>query len=167
MNDFLNQLGIDWRLLLSQALNFFLLFLILRSFVYKPVVKILKERRKKIEEGLENAEKAKKRLEGISRLAKEKMKETENKALQILKQAEKKGKKNEAAILSQAREKEKNIFKSAEAALTNIKNEERQKLAKEATEIVKAALVKTVELAPEKIDEALLKKAVAETIKET
>ena len=51
-NQLLSQLGIDWKLFLSQAVNFFILLLVLTFFVYKPLIKIVKERNKRIKEGL-------------------------------------------------------------------------------------------------------------------
>ena len=55
MEQLFSQLGIDWHLLLSQAVNFFLLLIVLRVFAYKPLLAFLHERRRKIEEGLAKA----------------------------------------------------------------------------------------------------------------
>ena len=43
------KLGIEWKLLLAQGLNFILLLIILRKFLYKPILKMLDERRAKAE----------------------------------------------------------------------------------------------------------------------
>ena len=51
MNAFISQFGLDWKLFLSQLVNFILILIILTIFVYKPVLKIIKERNKKIKEG--------------------------------------------------------------------------------------------------------------------
>ncbi len=74
MEQLLSQLGIDWKLLLSQAVNFFLLLIVLRLFVYKPLLQMLHERRERIEEGIEKAKEADIRL-----LEAEEMKRSENK----------------------------------------------------------------------------------------
>jgi F-type H+-transporting ATPase subunit b len=55
--------GIDWRLLLIQAINFALLLSALTYFLYKPVLKIIDDRQKKIAEGVQTAELAAKKLE--------------------------------------------------------------------------------------------------------
>ena len=55
--------GIDWRLLLIQAINFGLLLSVLTYFLYKPVLHIIDERQKKIAEGVRTAELAQKKLE--------------------------------------------------------------------------------------------------------
>ena len=55
--------GIDWRLLAAQVVNFLILLFILKKILYKPVITLLDERKKKIEESLANAEKIQKELE--------------------------------------------------------------------------------------------------------
>lgn len=54
--EILNQFGVNPILLLAQAVNFFILLFILKKFLYKPILKVLDERKKRIEESLKNAE---------------------------------------------------------------------------------------------------------------
>jgi F-type H+-transporting ATPase subunit b len=49
-------------LFLSQVISFLIVALLLRRFAYKPILAVLEERRRKIEEGQLNAEKIKKEL---------------------------------------------------------------------------------------------------------
>jgi F-type H+-transporting ATPase subunit b len=49
-------------LFLSQVISFVIVALLLRRFAYKPILGVLDERRRRIEEGLLNAEKIKKEL---------------------------------------------------------------------------------------------------------
>ena len=53
-----NALGINLPVLIAFCLNFLLLLLILRAFLYNPVLKMLDERRRRIEEGLNAADRA-------------------------------------------------------------------------------------------------------------
>ena len=62
MNELATVFGIDWRLLLIQAVNFGLLLTILSYFLYKPILRIIDERREKIAEGVRTAEAAARRL---------------------------------------------------------------------------------------------------------
>jgi F-type H+-transporting ATPase subunit b len=55
----MEKLGINLPWLLAQLINFTLVLVLLRFFVYKPVLKMLETRRQKIQESLENAEKVK------------------------------------------------------------------------------------------------------------
>src|SRR2546423_11642718 len=54
--------GWNWKLFLSQAISFCIVAFLLQRFAYKPILALLEERRRKIEEGQFNAEKIKKEL---------------------------------------------------------------------------------------------------------
>ena len=58
MSELVNQLGIDWKLLLAQGVNFVILLFVLTKFVYKPLMKMVEARRQKIELGVKGGEKA-------------------------------------------------------------------------------------------------------------
>src|SRR5881392_3748126 len=52
--------GWNWKLFLSQVISFCIVAFLLQRFAYKPILAILEERRRKIEEGQLNAEKSRK-----------------------------------------------------------------------------------------------------------
>ena len=54
--------GWNWKLFLSQIISFCIVAFLLRRFAYKPILAILEDRRRKIEEGQLNAEKIRKEL---------------------------------------------------------------------------------------------------------
>src|ERR1700738_1833918 len=54
--------GWNWELFLSQVISFTIVSLLLRRFAYKPILAVLEDRRRKIEEGQLNAEKIRKQL---------------------------------------------------------------------------------------------------------
>lgn len=60
MEQLIHAFGIDARLILIQVVNFGLLMAALTYFLYKPVLKVLKEREEKIAKGVEDAEEASK-----------------------------------------------------------------------------------------------------------
>ncbi|MFH1098466.1 MAG: F0F1 ATP synthase subunit B [Candidatus Uhrbacteria bacterium] len=61
----LTKLGIDWRLLIAQFVNFFILFFLLRKFLFKPVLVRLTQRREQIAEGVRASEAADERLRTV------------------------------------------------------------------------------------------------------
>jgi len=63
MSELFATFGVNWKLLLIQALNFGALLAILTYFLYKPILRIIDERREKIAEGVRTAEAASRRLE--------------------------------------------------------------------------------------------------------
>lgn len=60
--DFLKDFGVKPILLAAQVVNFLILLFILNKLLYKPILKVLADRRKKIEESLKNAEEIEKKL---------------------------------------------------------------------------------------------------------
>jgi F-type H+-transporting ATPase subunit b len=162
MSQLFSQLGIDWHLLLSQAVNFLLLLIVLRLVAYKPLIKLLHDRRTRIEEGLEKARVADERLHEVDEIGKGKIKEAETAAVRILQKTEQDAKILEAKLLAEARLKEEEQMKNAEAARRAKDEESRRAVEKEAAALVKRAIVRTVELKPEQIDEALIARAVKE-----
>jgi len=54
--------GWNWKLFLSQVISFCIVAFLLRRFAYKPILAVLEDRRRKIEEGQLNAEKIRKEL---------------------------------------------------------------------------------------------------------
>src|SRR6266702_1602704 len=62
LRDTAETFGWNWKLFLSQVISFVIVALLLRRFAYKPILAVLEERRRKIEEGQLNAEKIKKEL---------------------------------------------------------------------------------------------------------
>lgn len=53
--DFLDKLGIDYRLIIAQVVNFAILLFVLHRFAYKPILKVLAERRERIERSQKDA----------------------------------------------------------------------------------------------------------------
>ena len=62
MQDTLQSLGIYWPKLIAQIVNFGIVLFILWKFAYRPVLKMLEERRQRVTEAMMNAEKAKAEL---------------------------------------------------------------------------------------------------------
>src|SRR5436853_4643353 len=54
--------GWNWKLFLAQVVSFCIVAILLRRFAYKPILAVLEDRRRKIEEGQLNAEKIRKEL---------------------------------------------------------------------------------------------------------
>jgi F-type H+-transporting ATPase subunit b len=163
MQQLFSQLGIDWHLLLSQTINFFLLLTVLRLFVYKPLLAILHERKQKIEEGITKAEEADRRLLEAEEMKKGKLKEAEAAAVAMLKKTEDASKVLEAKMLAETKQKEAEALRNTEALIKSKEEESRRATSAEAAALVKRAIARTVELAPEAIDEALIARAVKES----
>ncbi len=62
MEKILEQFGINPWLLAAQIVNFFILLFILKKLLYKPILKMLEERKEHIAQSLKNAEKIERKL---------------------------------------------------------------------------------------------------------
>ena len=54
--------GVNWPLFISQCIAFLIVAFLLKRFAYQPVLEMLEQRRQKIAEGMENADKIKAEL---------------------------------------------------------------------------------------------------------
>ena len=63
LRDTAETFGWNPRLFFSQVISFVIVALLLRRFAYKPILNVLEERRRRIEEGQINAEKIKRQLD--------------------------------------------------------------------------------------------------------
>src|SRR3989338_235007 len=158
----IGQLGIDWKLFLSQAFNFFILLLILRAFVYKPLLIVIKKRNEKIKEGLEKAEAADVRLKEVDVIAKGKLKQADQESISMIKKTEEKAKQLEQSLTAKADDHQKELMAQAQLSYERELESSRQDVLKNASEIIKKIIIKTVELKPEAIDEALISKAASQ-----
>lgn len=160
MSELLDQLGINWKLFISQIVNFFILLLVLRAFVYKPLLSTVENREKKIKEGLAKAEEADIRLKEVDEIAKHRIKEADNKSISIIKETEEKAKLLEHELVQKAEDHRVVLMKQIEDSFKKQDEEAKALVYKDAVELVKKAIIKTVELKPEEIDELLIKEAV-------
>src|SRR6267378_3500117 len=105
--------GIDWKLLLIQGLNFGLLLVVLSYFLYKPILKIIDERREKIAEGVRTAEAASRRLAEAKEEGDKQIGEAAREAQSIIASARSSGEERKASIVSEAEARAHAILKDA------------------------------------------------------
>ena len=160
MSDLLSKLGLDGKLLLAQVANFLVLLFLLRKFAYGPLLRIMKERRTKIEEGLRKAEEADHRLLGANETVKGRIREAEAKGMEIVKATEDKARKLELELLAEAHKKEAAVLLGAERTAKAKEAEAGRALQKEAAGLIRQAISKAVAISPEAVDEALVRSAV-------
>src|SRR4030067_222054 len=63
----LEDFGVEPILLLAQVVNFVILLYILKRFLYKPILKVLEERKKRIETSVKQSEDIQKRFDEMSK----------------------------------------------------------------------------------------------------
>lgn len=105
----MEKLGIELPLLLTQIVNFTIMLIILTKLLYKPILKSLNDRRKKIEEGLAFIEKAKKEEEKLASRKQEIVKEARDEAKVIFENAKKEAKKMKEEMILEGKKEVENM----------------------------------------------------------
>ena len=152
-------LGIDWKLLLFQTINFLFLLFILKKVLYKPALNFLENRRKKIEEGLEKAEKFEAEWQRIKDIQKEKMAESEKEAVQIIEKTRSDAQKKEKEMLFLAQQKSEKIIEEAKSDISKEKEKVLDELKRETSDYIVFAAERILKRAVRDEDEkGLIKK---------
>src|SRR3989344_5665835 len=159
MAEFARQFGIDWRLLISQAVNFALVLVVLRMFVYKPVAAILRERRQRVQQGIAKAQEADLRLQQAQEMARGRLQEAEAEAMSLLRDTETKAKEREMVLLESSRRKGEVLMQEARRTIDAEQEKIRAELEREARMLVRTAVARVVEMDPEHIGDSLIEKA--------
>ena len=115
--------GLDWRLLLINALNFGLVIFVLWYFLYTPVLRMLEERRKRVAKGVADAEAAEKQLKEIANSRAERLAKAGREADEVLASARAAGSQKQRAIVSSAEAAAASLLKEAEAEAHELKEQ--------------------------------------------
>ncbi len=163
MSELFNQLGINISLLAAQGVNFLLVLVVMMTFVYRPLIKLLKERRVTIEKGLADAELAQNRLIEIEAERTLIMYAAETEGRKRLEEAEEKamirGKELVASATGRAYEEAKRIMEDAQSELAHERKEMEQAVRAEAASLIVRGVEKILqaEMSPTKNDELIKK----------
>jgi len=164
--EILQKIGFDWQVALANLFNFLVILFLLKKFAFKPVGKLIKDRQDKISEGLQKAEEAGARLHEIDVIAKNILKKSQQESIDLINSARQKSKLLEESLAKNLEEKNKELLHQAELDYKKQQELAKQNIIKESGELIKKILIKTVELNPKDIDDALIAKAVSQIGKE-
>lgn len=143
--DFLNDFGVQPILLVAQIVNFGILLFILKKLLYKPILKVLKERKDLIAKNLKDSEELEKKLLQTEDDREKIFEKAASKAMMIINEA-----KNEAAgIIDDAHQKTsldiKAMIEKGRRTIENEKESMKQEVREQTAELVAQALKKVVE----------------------
>lgn len=156
--EIIQKIGFDWQVALANLVSFLIILYLLKKFTFKPIGKIIKARQDKIEEGLMKADQANVRLKEVDSIAKNKLKQADQESIDIIKKTEKKAKLLEDNLQKKAEDHQKLLMERIQLDYKKQQEEIKNIVYQETVELVKKAIKKTVELSPEDIDDALIKK---------
>lgn len=159
----MENLGVDWKLILAQIVNFGLLLFLLNKFLYRPILRILAERRKRIEEGLTNAQKIQRELEKLEERKTREFQRAQEEGQRILAKAKEISEEILGKARIQAGRESLEIFAKAKKQLEQERGEMRQSLKEEVVGLTFAIVEKLV---AQKIDQEKNEKLIGKILRE-
>jgi F-type H+-transporting ATPase subunit b len=128
--------GIDWRLLLINAINFGVLLGGLSFFLYKPITKALEDRRLKVIKGVEDAEAAAAALAEIEGTRAATLAQAGQEADDLISKAQKTGTQKGKEILAQAESAASRAIADADAQALELKKKAIQESKEEVAKMI-------------------------------
>jgi F-type H+-transporting ATPase subunit b len=157
-------LGVNLPLLVVFIINFIVLFVLLRLFLYKPVMKMLDERTKRTKEGMELAEATKKEYEQSKVEVQKQIEKGRQEAQAIIAQALQTGERLKEESREEASKQAQTIVDRTRAELESEREKIVQDLRREFVDISIAAAEKVIK---ETLDKEKHRKLIEETLQQS
>lgn len=122
--ELIGTLGINGGMMLAQAINYGILLFVLTFLLYKPVLKILDERRERVQKSVEDARHISQQLKDMEKQRAQAMKELDAKASAILADTKKQAESAKADLLKSAHAESDSLLKRGREQL----EDERRKM---------------------------------------
>jgi len=139
--------------MLAQLVNFAVVIVVLWFFALKPLTKMMRERNKEIEKGLNDARRAEARLAEVEKLVNDKIKETKFDVDIILNEARKEAEKAKSAAAEKTKKEievmiekaKKQMASEKRAMISEVKGEVGEIIARALEKILSAGLTKEMD----------------------
>ena len=158
MESIISDFHIDYKLLIAQTFNFGLVVFVLYLFAFKPIVKIMADRTKKIDQGLKDAELSKKNLAESEAQSQIIIKDSKKQADTIVAAASNQAEKLQKKAIIDAKEKAETIISGEKEKFAADKEMAWQDFKKEAGDLI-------IDVAGKLLDEKMTDEADANFIK--
>lgn len=129
--DILSDFGVQPALLVAQIINFTILLVILWKLAYKPIIKMLDERKARIAESMAQAQQIDERLAKLATEIKEELKKTRVEADAVIADAKQTAAQLSQDVMTEAKAQSESIIKRAEVAAKLEFEQSKQTLKKE------------------------------------
>jgi len=111
----LEKLGINWGLLIAQMFNVIFLVWMLSRFLFNPLINLLSERTKRVEESLQEADKVREQMAAQRKENDVELAKARQEAASVMAQAQERARVQEQEIINQARAEAERIKADARA----------------------------------------------------
>lgn len=159
----LGTLGINWKLLLAQLVNVGIVIFVLTKWVFKPLMKLMDERTKKIDDGLKHAKEADLRLKQAKDKEAELMAQARAEARTIIDEAVAKGEKERAHRVERSKQ---DIDAQIDDAKAKVRQERADALEAVRREVGELVMLATGKVTSGAVDEAAQRRYLEQALRE-
>src|SRR3989344_1988819 len=164
MGELFAQLGIDWRLLLAQAVNFLLVLWILKRFVFQKLIRFMEDRQRRIQEGLEMREQAQQELQRSQEMRATEIARARKDTEEILAQAKETAGERERELIARAKQEAEKLLLRAKDDIQRESEAAKKEVREDIVSVTMLAAEKILERAITEKDRERMMKEVMETI---
>lgn len=161
--ELIEKLGIDWKLIVAQIINFGIVLFLLYKFAYKPVLTALDKRKNMIEKGVNDAKKSEEMLAEIEALKEKALAAVKEKTAEMMEQAAKDASTMKQEILAESHEEAK---KAIDKAKTEIEHQKQLMLKEAKSDIGRMIVAATIKILDKEFTEQDQKRLMEEAAKE-
>jgi F-type H+-transporting ATPase subunit b len=144
MGETTNPLAIDWVVLSIQVVGFVILFLLLRRYLFGPLMGVITQRQQEIAEGLEAGERARTELARIDQERAQALAEAREQGREQVRQAVREGEHARERIVTEAREEAQALRQRAQQAIALERDEAELALRQQVVDLALMAADKAV-----------------------
>ena len=156
MESIVSTFHIDWKIIIAQAINFSIVFVILYVYALKPLGKLMAERAEKISKGIEDAKNSENLLKDTSLKYEEALTKARAEASRIFEESKKEAEQKKALMLEEARNQVTDIIEGGKKVLESEKVKMIGEAKKEIISLTMLATEKLIGLQKESFDKQSL-----------
>jgi F-type H+-transporting ATPase subunit b len=160
----MEQLGINLPLLIAQVINFFVVLLVLRLFLYKPVLAMLDRRAQRVREGLEAAEQSQERATQAEQEVSQQLDQARQQGQALIAQAQEAANRIQEESRAQARRDAEALLERARSEIQLERDQAIGELRKEFADITVSAAEKVI---GQSLDKQAHRRLIDETLAES
>lgn len=144
MSELINALGLDWKMLVAQLVNFGILVAVLYFFAYKPLLKVLRKRSQMIADSLDKTEKIDKLLAKTKEDYKAKLAAAQEQSQEILSKSKQEAEKYRLESITKTQEQIEAMVAQSRTALQAEKDLLLDDIKKDVADLVVTASKKVI-----------------------
>lgn len=145
----LGALGINLKLFIAQLINFGIVLFVLWKWAWKPILKVLDERSKRVEQSITDAKHIEEEMKALDKKRNDFLREAEQKAQAVVQEAERIAAAHRAA---EAEKTKAEIAKLLERSKTELAHEKEQMVRAARAELADVIVAATEKVLAEKLD---------------